>query len=193
MSDLLAFWFGSADLHASPSPELRTRWFAGGPAFDAEITERFGARLQDPDAVEVHATDPAGVLAAILTFDQLPRNIFRGTARAFAFDPRALALARRAVASGADRAVGPTQRGFVYLPYMHAEDMGAQAEAMRLYTLLAAEGGSDFEQMLTFAGKHRDIVARFGRFPGRNLALGRADTPEEAAWLAAGGESFGQR
>jgi uncharacterized protein (DUF924 family) len=198
MHDLLSFWFGSTDLHASPAPELQARWFAGGPAFDAEVTARFSERLDTPDAVEAQATDPAGVLAAIVTFDQLPRNIFRGSARAFAFDIRALALSRRFVASGADRTVGLTQRVFAYLPFMHAEDRATQDASIALYTQLAADAAgtpaaASFKNNLVFAEKHRDIIARFGRFPGRNLALGREDTPEEAGWLAGGGESFGQR
>ena len=198
MHDLLRFWFGSTDLHATPAPDLQARWFGGGPAFDAEVTARFGARLDTPDAVEAQATDTAGLLAAIVTFDQLPRNIFRGSARAFAYDTRALALSRRMIASGADRTVGFSQRVFAYLPFMHAEDPGAQETSIALYTRLAADAAetpaaASFRNNLLFAEKHRDIIARFGRFPGRNLALGRADTTEEAAWVAAGGESFGQR
>lgn len=196
--DVLLFWFGSADLHALPSPEVQARWFTGGPAFDAEVAARFGASLDTPDAVEAGATDEAGVLAAIVTFDQFPRNIFRGDARAFAYDARALALSRRMLAAGWDRTIGLTQRSFAYLPFMHHEHRATQEESMRLYTQLAADASgtpaaANFEKNLLFAGKHRDIVARFGRFPGRNLALGRTETPDEDAWVAAGGESFGQR
>ncbi len=189
--DVSRFWFGSADPLASPSREVAARWYAGGPAFDAEVRGRFGSLLDDPD--EVAGWDgPAGLLAAIVALDQLPRNAFRGTARAFFYDARALSLARRVVDEELDRALGPWQRGFAYLPFQHAEDRAAQDRSVVLYERLAAEH-PETATNLDFARLHRDIVARFGRVPGRNLALSRPDTAEELAWLAAGGETFGAR
>jgi uncharacterized protein (DUF924 family) len=196
-ADVLAFWFDTTDLGARVPPERARRWFTSDPAFDDAIRARFGALLDAPGTVEGWAADPAGTLAAVLVLDQFPRNLFRGTARAFATDPRALALARGAVAAGHDAAMGLQARCFLYLPFEHAEDAAAQAEAIGLFDAMLAGAAPD-EQALArsfadFARQHEAIVARFGRFPGRNKALGRADTPEEAAWLASGGPTFGQR
>lgn len=198
ISDVLTFWFGTPDLRAIPTPETMQRWFAGGDPFDAEIVARFGALLDAPGEVRAWATDAPGTLAAVLVLDQFSRNAFRGAARAFATDPIALALSEAAVADGVDRELGVTQRCFLYLPYQHAEDPAHQERAVQLYEALLADAiGTPAEALargyLPFAQKHRAIIQRFGRYPGRNLALGREDTPEEAAWLAEGGETFGQR
>ncbi|MDP2304636.1 MAG: DUF924 family protein [Pseudomonadota bacterium] len=194
--DILLFWFGSADLRALPSAATQKRWFTVDPAFDAELAARFGALLDDPEAVEAWATragggGAAGTLAAILTLDQLPRNIFRGRARAFATDARALRLATATVAAKLDRELGLSQRVFAYLPFEHAEDIASQNRSVALFTALAAdsEGAASY---VAFAESHRATIARFGRFPGRNAALGRTDTPEEAAYLAEGGQTWGQ-
>ena len=194
VDDVLTFWFGSADLWTRPTAALRQRWFGGGPAFDLEITTRF-SHLCDT-AVEGWPGD-AGLLAAVLVLDQFPRNAFRGSRRAFAYDARARALALQALDAGRDQALGPVQRAFLYLPLEHAEDLALQDRCVACFAALAAAAPDDdpdqVKMMLPFAQKHRDLIQRFGRFPGRNQALGRADTPEEAAWLAAGGETFGQR
>lgn len=173
MDDLLRFWFGSADLTATPAPDLQTRWFRVDPAFDEELRARFGALLDAP--VEDWATGPAGALAAVLVLDQLPRNLHRGHARAFASDARARAVADRAIAAGWDAALGVTQRVFLYLPFEHAEDPALQERSIALFRAL----GDPF--FLSFAEQHQATIARFGRFPARNKALGRVDTPDEAA------------
>lgn len=191
---VLAFWFGTPDLVASPPAELQRRWFGGGPAFDREIADRFGALLDAPEAVAAWAGTVAGDVAAVVVFDQLARNAFRGTARAFAYDRYALPIASAAVDAGRDRELGVAQRAFLYLPFEHAEDRAAQDRAVALFEALAADLPPDDPRgpmYLDFARRHRDIVARFGRFPGRNRALGRPSTAEEAAWLAGGGETFG--
>lgn len=196
MHDILEFWFGTAELTGRPTADAQARWFGGGPAFDAVLRERYGALLDAPAAVAAwaDAQQPAGTLAAILVFDQLPRNIFRGTARAFATDPLALQLARHAVATGQDIKLGLAQCVFLYLPFQHAEDVATQAESIALYTQLVARANDpSAANYLNFAKKHQEIILRFGRFPGRNDALGRPNTPEEDAWLNAGGETFGQR
>lgn len=196
--EIVEFWFGDADLHAAPTEAAQKRWFSGGPEFDDEVRARFGALLETPDAVMEWATSPLGSLAAILTLDQFPRNIFRGTARGFSFDARARELTRRCIALGHDAAYGSHQRRFAYLPLMHGEDLDLQRESVSRYRelSLAAAGTPDAalaENTLRYAVKHLEIIERFGRFPGRNVALGREDTPEERAWIEAGGESFGQR
>lgn len=197
--EVLTFWFGGAALDHRPDEAASARWFSGGDAFDVEVRERFGALLERPDEVTSWASSPAGALAAIIVFDQLPRNIFRGTSRAFAFDLRARELARECVDRGLDRGYGDAQRRFVYLPLMHAEDLEIQRESVARYRAMldaASPGTPAFaaaENTLRYAVKHMEIVERFGRFPGRNRALSRDDTPEELAWFAEGGESFGQR
>lgn len=122
----------------------------------------------------------------MLLLDQLPRNIHRGTAAAFACDPAARAAAGRAIAAGFDGQVEPLLRPFFYLPFMHSEDLADQERCVALYR---ASGDAAW---LKYALEHRDIIARFGRFPHRNRALGRASTPEEAACLAGGGFTGGQ-
>ncbi|MFN7143959.1 MAG: DUF924 family protein [Myxococcota bacterium] len=196
--DVLTFWLGTDDLRAEPPAAAQARWFAGGDALDAAIAARFGAVLDAPERAEAWAIDPAGTLAAVIVLDQLPRNAFRGTARAFATDARALRLATDGIARGFDAATGIHQRAFLYLPFQHAEDIAAQERSVALYEALVADAvGTPGESLargyLAYAEAHRDIVARFGRFPGRNPALGRPDTAEEAAWLAGGGETYGQR
>lgn len=192
--DVLAFWFGAADLHYPTPLALRQPWFQGGPAFDDEVRARF-AHCFDHLGQVGSWSGPGGRLAAILVTDQFSRQLFRRTARAFATDALALRLAEDAIARGWDHAVGPVQRGFVYLPLMHAEDPAVAQRSVALYEALAADPDADdaVRAQLGYASKHRDIMLRFGRYPGRNSALGRADTPEELAWLAAGGETFGAR
>jgi uncharacterized protein (DUF924 family) len=121
--------------------------------------------------------------------DQFTRNAFRGTARAFAGDARALAAAQAMVGAGQDLALPPLRRAFVYLPYEHAESHAMQDEAVRLFTRLAAQAPG-FESMLDYAQRHHAVIARFGRFPHRNAALGRASTPDEIAFLAEPGSGF---
>jgi uncharacterized protein (DUF924 family) len=171
---LLRFWF---------EDHGRDDWFGGGPDFDAQIAERFGewreALRSHP--VEALTLGAATALAAVLLFDQVPRNVHRGTAEAFATDELALAIARAVIARGYDEALDTDQRLFLYLPFEHSEDMDDQRESLLLI------GGLDNSEYLDFAQKHFDIVKRFGRFPHRNAALGRADRPGEAEAIAAGG------
>lgn len=194
-SEILRFWFGTADVRAAPDPAKQALWWGGSPALDEEIRERFGALHARALAGELDAWagDPAGGLALIVLLDQLSRNIHRGEAAAFAGDPAAQRLALGAVDRGDDAAVGPQQRVFLYMPLEHAEDVGLQDRSVALFTALAADLPEDAgARYVSFARQHWDIVARFGRFPYRNAALGRPDTTEEAAWLAEGHETFGQ-
>jgi steroid delta-isomerase-like uncharacterized protein len=194
---LLAFWFGD-DLDAPAAVAERMRvWFEGDPAVDRELRARFGAL---PDAAASGALDawretPRAALARVIALDQLPRNLFRGSARAFAYDALALEAAEHAVAAGFDRALHPLEAGFLYLPFEHAESPALQERSVALFEALAARGGPALGDVLAvwadFARRHRDVIARFGRFPHRNTALGRLPTAAERAYLAAGGESFG--
>ncbi len=190
-ADLLVTWFGSTDPRADAPQELRQRWFGGGPVFDAELARRFGRLLDAPDAVDAWCTSLAGRVAAVVLLDQVSRNVFRGTARAFAQDARARRVAEATIEAGLDHEAGLYQRVFLYLPFEHAEDLASQERSVALFTSLAEayDAGKGF---LPYALSHRETIARFGRFPGRNAALGRPSTPAEAAWLAAGGETWGQ-
>jgi len=180
---VLGFWFGA------PPLRQRAEWFRKSETFDAEIRSRFGAAVEAGLGGRLPAVWADEPLAEILLLDQFTRNVFRGSARAFAGDARALALARGVVARGDDRRLRPLQRWFVYLPFEHAEDIAAQDEAVRLFEALAADDRA-LAEALDYAVRHRDVIRRFGRFPHRNAILGRQDTPEEAAFLREPGSRF---
>ena len=181
---VIDFWFGATDA-------ARDEWFRKDAAFDERIRARFGAQVDRALAGGLTAWDaePRGALARIVLLDQFPRNLFRGSARAFAGDAQALAAARALVASGAERRLGALQRWFVYLPFEHAEDAAAQAESLRLFGALAAEQPA-LAGALEWAAKHAAVIARFGRYPHRNALLGRRSTPEEIEFLRQPGSSF---
>jgi uncharacterized protein (DUF924 family) len=174
---VLDFWFKEA----TPA-----QWWKVDPGFDRLIAERFGALHSRAAQCELFAwrATPAGRLAEIIVLDQFPRNMFRGTARAFAADPLALALAQASVAAGADQALPPPQRAFLYLPYMHSESRAIHAVALALFAAPGLESNLDFEH------RHKAIIDRFGRYPHRNIALGRDSTVEELEFLKTPGASF---
>ena len=155
----------------------------GGPAFDAACRECLGdahwaaARRELDD----WSSTPEGALALLLLLDQIPRNIFRGSGHAFATDPLALHFASRALDAGFDAQVDPALRFFFCLPFEHSEAMTDQQRVVALFTALGDAN------LLGYAVAHRDVIERFGRFPHRNAALGRVNTPDEQAWLDAGG------
>ena len=186
---VLDFWFGAPG--SATAGTLRPEWWRKDAAFDAEVRARFGALIERALRGELAhwEHDPHGALAQVLLLDQLTRNAFRDTPRAFAGDARALAAAQAMVASAQDASLPPEQRAFVYMPFEHAESMAAQDEAVRLFTRLAAQSPAHADQ-LDYARRHRAIVARFGRFPHRNRILGRTSTPEEAEFLLEPGSSF---
>lgn len=187
--DVIEFWFGPPGDPGRDAP--RKQWFEKNDAFDAQIRQRFGALVERAIAGELQAwsAEPGSALAEVIVLDQFPRNVFRGTARAFAGDARALAAARALVAEGIDRTLPGVQRQFVYLPFEHAEDRAAQDESMRLFAQLERDAPAVGE-LLLWAQRHHGIVARFGRFPHRNAALGRTSTPEEVAFLQQPFSSF---
>lgn len=186
---VLDFWFG-----APGTPEhgtLRREWFLKDDAFDAGIAVRFGGVVERGLRGELAAwaDEPAGALAQIVVLDQFTRNVFRGTPRAFAGDPRALAAASALVGSRLDETLAPIRRAFVYMPFEHAESLAMQDEAVRLFTRLAAEDAA-FADMLDYAERHRAVIERYDRFPHRNAILGRVSTGEEAAYLETPGAGF---
>jgi uncharacterized protein (DUF924 family) len=191
ITDILDFWFApdSRPDHRDPGGRDLERWFAPDPAFDDAIRTHFTAALERAVRGELDgwAETAEGALALTVLLDQFPRNMFRGQARAFAADGKALAVARLALARGFDQVVPAMWRKFFYLPFEHAEDGEAQARSVALFR------GSGDSRGLRYAEMHREIIDRFGRFPHRNPILGRASTPEEQAWLAAGGETFGTK
>jgi uncharacterized protein (DUF924 family) len=186
-AEVLEFWFGALD--SSEFGRNRKRWFEKSADFDALVRERFQGTHEAAAAgrLEGWTERPLAALALVVTLDQFPRNMFRGTPRAFATDPQALTVARGVVARGFDAALLPVQRTFVYLPFGHAEDRDAQRESLRLFDGLARESAS---VDVTYAMLHYAIVDRFGRFPHRNAILGRESTAAELAFLAQPGSSF---
>jgi uncharacterized protein (DUF924 family) len=186
---VLDFWFGAAG--SAEHGSARKAWFAKNEAFDAEIRERFAVQIERALRGELDdwgGTAPSA-LAQVLLLDQFTRNAFRGTPRAFAGDARALAAASRMVGLRQDEELATFMRGFVYLPYEHAEGLAMQDEAIRLLTRLVAADPAQ-QSMLDYAVRHRAIIERFGRFPHRNEILGRRSTAEEIAFLRQPGSGF---
>lgn len=171
---ILDFWFREV------GPD---RQFVKDELLDAECARRFGP-LRDAvlaDGAEGWREDAEVLLAAIILLDQMSRNIHRDTPEAFAADPLSLELALSGIARGYHRDLPPDRRAFLYMPLMHSEDRGVQRFSVRCF----AEPG--LEHNLDFARAHRDAIERFGRFPDRNAALGRQNTPAETGWLAENG------
>jgi len=184
---VLEFWFGK---EGSPEYGVRqAKWFAADTEFDARVTETFGADYEAALSGEYDwLTDSAkGSLALVILLDQFPRNMFRGTARAFEADAKARSIARIAIEDGFDQLLPPVLRSFFYLPFEHSEDLTDQELSVLLFESL-----NDVES-LRYAVSHRDVVARFGRFPHRNAQLGRESTAEETAFLQESGSSFGNQ
>jgi len=166
-SDVLKFWFGL-------DPK---QWWRSDPELDHRIKEDFlklwAERRQLP--VDAFTGDSLTALAAVVLFDQFPRNMFRGEAEQFATDHLALAIAKIAVDKDFDDQLQPKERGFLYMPFQHSENLADQDRSVLLFTSL----GDDYQ--LGFAKRHHDVIARFGRFPHRNKMLGRAPRPDEIA------------
>lgn len=175
--DVLHFWFKEL----TPNQH-----FMQDDALDQRITERFGATLAAARQCELSSwrASPEGRLAEIIVLDQFSRNIHRHTPGAFAQDAQALTLAQELVASGQHKALPVAQRAFAYMPYMHSESLAIHTQAMELFDQPGLENN------LTFEIKHRDIIARFGRYPHRNQVLGRVSTAEEIEFLTQPGSSF---
>ncbi|HYS57847.1 MAG TPA: DUF924 family protein [Burkholderiales bacterium] len=180
---MLDFWFGAPNSCERGRP--RKLWFQNSEPFDAEIRRRFLATWERAARGELERwqATPLASLAIVVTLDQFPRNMFRGTARAFATDSLALAAARETIAREFDRLLSPVERSFVYLPFAHAEDLAAQRRSLVLFHASEREN-------VESARRHYEIIARFGRFPHRNAVLGRESTAEEIEFLKQPGSSF---
>lgn len=185
--EVLDFWFDVPT--GTGHGQVRSLWFTKSDATDALVRARFNATVEAALRGELDhwAATPRGALALILLLDQFTRNIFRDTPRAFEGDARALQVATALVDSGRDRALPQLQRWFVYLPFEHAESLPLQQRAVALFEALAEDG---LAEPLEWALRHRDVIARFGRFPHRNAILGRSSTAEERAFLAQPGSRF---
>jgi len=172
-ADILAFWREAG----------RDRWYKRDDGFDAEVRRRyFGLwrRAANGGLSSWEMTDD-GALALTIVLDQFPRNLFRGDAQAYSTDEKAREVARGAIDRGADERIDPSLREFLYLPFMHSEEIADQLHCVALF------GNTADTENLEYAEQHADIIRRFGRFPHRNEVLGRATTAEEQAFLDAGG------
>jgi uncharacterized protein (DUF924 family) len=177
VDEVLRFWFEQT------GPK---QWFEKDAAFDSEVRRRF-LKLHEAVAAqprEALLKDARTARAALIVLDQMPRNMFRGSPRAFATDAKALEIAEELIARGHDAGLTRDERLFCYLPFEHAEDPGAQARCVALF---AALGDADLTK---WAEAHKAIIDRFGRFPHRNAVLGRHSTPEEIEFLKEPGSSF---
>ena len=177
---VLDFWFAA---------ESMAHWFERDDAFDAQIRERFGAlsEIAVEGGLDAWREDVADSLALLLLLDQFPRNLHRDEARAFAGDAAARRVALDLIARGVDAAMSVSQRLFVYLPLEHAEDLALQQRSVALFEALAASAAEAerpaAQQYLDYARRHREVIEKFGRFPGRNAALGRETTAAERDWM----------
>lgn len=185
--DVLDFWFAE---------DAASCWFGGDAAFDAQIRERFGevADAAAAGRLDDWASTPSGWLALLIALDQFSRNLHRNGPRAWAQDARALPLALAGIERGDDQRLLPLQRVFAYLPLEHAEDLACQDRSVALFESLCEQVPADerdrYAGFLDYARKHREVIARFGRFPHRNTALGRESTPAEQDYLATPGAGF---
>lgn len=173
-TDVLAFW-----LEAGPE-----KWYAQDDDFDQDIRDQFGQtwRAANDGHMPGWARDAEGALALVILLDQFPRNMFRNDPRAFATDSKALEVTGHCLASGWDREIAEPQRQFIYMPFMHSENMDHQDTCVELMDTRMTEGNNALH-----ARAHREIIKRFGRFPFRNAALGRTATAEEQAFIDEGG------
>lgn len=174
--DVLSFWF---------KENGREQWFGKEAAFDAEIRRRFGEAVNQArdGKLERWVEAPHSCLALIILIDQFSRNIYRQSPLAWSADAHALALAKLALEKGYDAELAQTERAFMYMPFMHSEDLADQIRCVEL-TENNVDGGSEFNQANYEAAlEHRDIISQFGRFPHRNEVLGRKSTPEEREYL----------
>lgn len=178
IAEILDFWFAAA---------TAKRWFAGDAAFDDEVRARLGHWFERAAKGELQdwRASPAGCVALCVLLDQVPRNLYRGHARAFATDAAARAITQHAVERKFDQALPQAQQLFLYLPFEHSELLADQDISVQFCGRLDNE-----PRWLEYAVRHRDVIVRFGRFPHRNAALGRTNTDEETAFLATPGSSF---
>ncbi|HSO07878.1 MAG TPA: DUF924 family protein [Pelomicrobium sp.] len=184
--EILMFWFGPHPRYA----ERRKLWFGKDSALDAELRRRFEAVWRRAGAGELASWEsgPEQALALTILLDQFPRNMFRDTPEAFATDRQAREVATRAIERGFDRAVPSVKRFFFYLPFEHSEDLADQERSVRLSSQFRDD--ADLADVYDYAVRHRDVIARFGRFPHRNAIIGRESTSAEIEFLREPGSRF---
>ncbi len=196
--DVIDYFIGDAAHSVDAAQQMFSLWFKKSDATDTEIREWFQPLLETlsagPLAKDWAGRGPDGRLAAIIVLDQFSRNMFRGSPRSFAQDALALKLAVAGIEAGQDSEMSEVGRMFMYLPFEHSEDIHDQATAIRLFSVLRDEARAPFRDMmentLSYAHQHRDVIAKFGRFPHRNAIVARTNTPEEDAYLATPGSGF---
>jgi uncharacterized protein (DUF924 family) len=194
---VLDFWFGDGLALGWPSESRGKVWWGGGPELDATIQARFGSAVRQAldGGFQDWGNDCLSRLAKVILLDQFTRNVFRSTAQAFSGDVVAQKLVMQALDLQMDAQLPCVGRVFFYMPLMHAENLRLQDECVRRFQTLHADAPvpqqKELEGQVKFAVDHRDIVARFGRFPHRNKVLGRLNTPDEDAYLK-DGPRFGQ-
>jgi len=194
---VLDFWLGDRDAEGFSPDSAVARWWKKDPEFDQEISTRFA---EDHAALSAGGYEhwletPGGLLASVIVLDQFSRNMFRNEPGMYATDALALRLCESGIERGWDRELGGSARSFLYMPFMHAEDVAAQERCVALFSAFRDEQPDgkrrdDLSRNVAFAEQHRDIVARFGRFPHRNAILGRTSTHEEEVFLLEDGSSF---
>lgn len=194
---LLDEWFSETRRDPALAPERNGYWFGPDPGRDRRLEQRFGGLVESGlnGGLIDWQDEPESRLALILLLDQLPRNIYRGKARAFAGDARAAALSLAGIGTGMELSLTPVEQAFFYMPLQHAEDRATQRLGVQQFRNLAErnpEYGGVFENFLRHAEEHRDIIEKFGRFPHRNPILGRESTTQELQFLERGAKRYGQ-
>jgi uncharacterized protein (DUF924 family) len=195
---ILDFWFGDTARDPARAAAREGFWFGASEAADTEVRERFAAAIDAAARGELAhwANAPHTALALVVVLDQFPRNVWRGSARAFAHDAEALDAARAAIAAGHLDRLAPIEQAFLVLPYQHDESLAAQRESVLLSEQITRAAPSEWKPLLEhyadFARQHLALIERFARFPHRNRVLGRVSTAEEQAYLEEGGATFGQ-
>jgi uncharacterized protein (DUF924 family) len=198
IDEVLAFWFKEQALSAPQIDRRLDIWFGEDAVFDHECKKEFSDDVDKASEGKLNhwADDPRGRLALILLLDQFRRNIYRGTADAFAMDKLALKFCVEGAMEKKDKGLTPIQQAFFYMPLQHAESRKVQEKSVKIYNRLAGAVSptyrETFETIAQFAELHHDIVERFGRFPHRNGLLNRDNTPEEDEYLAGDSPDFGQ-
>ena len=194
---LLEFWFADATYSPGRASARSAMWFGDSPVFDRECRMRYGALLETAGRGKLDGwrAEARPALALVVLLDQIPRNIFRGAARMYAFDARACEHAVAACDAGFAAQLHPIEAAFLYMPFEHAEDPAMQERSVAGLEALVTDAPAGFQDILAgfadYARRHREVIRRFGRFPHRNAVLGRASTLDERAYLRGGGETFG--
>ncbi len=196
--EILQFWFGDVVQNPERLKERNKFWYESSMEIDAAIRDRFQADVDAAAGGEYDAwcSNARSALALVILFDQFPRNIYRGTAQAFAHDSRALACSEKIIANNKLAQLEPIERTFALMPLQHSEELQVQKRSVKLFDELATGAPTEFkdilENNLQYAKDHLEIIEKFGRFPHRNAVLGRESTDEELVYLSSGGQTFGQ-